>query len=197
MNPEDTLETRIYLVDDEVENVKLLKDILISIGYKNNYPFTNGQEAVNHLKNNKPLTQEPVILLSDACMPIMGGEEVIKNFIKIYNNVLAALITGSLGEKDAANAGALAYMRKPTSIRRIEQITNFFSALGQGKLSEEEIEAFPNNFYSDETKIIIPNLETYIKNNLLPIKAIEARRVTSKALITPIYTPPKTEYSLP
>ena len=64
----------IYLIDDKIENVKLMNVILKSIGEFEIYEAFNGIEAVN-LFDNSP---KPDLVLMDVQMPEMDGIEATK-----------------------------------------------------------------------------------------------------------------------
>jgi len=74
MNDENlgTFSADILVVDDVSENLKLLLNLLAPVGYKVR-PASNGSEALDAVKQNKP-----DLILLDIKMPGMDGFEVCK-----------------------------------------------------------------------------------------------------------------------
>ena len=68
---------KILVVDDEEQNVKLLKTILIAEGYDVE-SAANGQEAVE-----KSRSYLPDLILLDILMPIMNGFEASRQILEL------------------------------------------------------------------------------------------------------------------
>ena len=105
--------TRILVVDDE----KVIRDGCRRVLTDNNYEVLdaeNGREAMDKLKN-----EEVDIVLLDLKMPVMGGEEVLEEAVKIYPGLPIIIITGH-GTIDTAvecmKKGAYDFITKPFQI---------------------------------------------------------------------------------
>ncbi|MDZ4182687.1 MAG: response regulator, partial [Candidatus Cloacimonadaceae bacterium] len=62
----------IYLVDDEMINLKLLKTILNQSGFENVMHFTSGEEMLSVFESTTP-----DLILLDIMMPGISGYEVL------------------------------------------------------------------------------------------------------------------------
>ena len=91
----------ILIVDDDVENLRLLKDILcIKFPSVKIHTAYNGAQALELLDdlNKKGLNID--FVLTDYEMPIMNGAELCKSIKKAHPNVKNAIMTGFLLPKD-------------------------------------------------------------------------------------------------
>lgn len=109
----------ILLVDDKTVNQKVASMMLMSLKAKVSV-CSNGQEAVDQLKNNKY-----DIILMDIQMPIMNGIEatkIIRNELKLTTPIIA--LTANAMEEDKVlykNAGMDGHLSKPISINSIKK----------------------------------------------------------------------------
>jgi len=102
----------VAVVDDKVPNRELLDKLLTLTGFKTT-SLSNGLEAVDHFRNNKPH-----LILMDMFMPVMDGFEAIKNIRKMPGGkeVKIFAVTASVFEEDKQNileAGADEFIKKP------------------------------------------------------------------------------------
>jgi PAS domain S-box-containing protein len=105
---------KVLIADDREDNRKLLKEILLSIGFCVE-EAKDGLEAVNKFESGLP-----DIILMDIRMPNMDGYEAIRNikFMSSSQNKIIPIIaiTASAFSEDrikTLEAGADAYLRKP------------------------------------------------------------------------------------
>lgn len=105
--------TRILVVDDE----KVIRDGCRRVLTDNNYQVLdaeNGREAMDKLESEKV-----DLVLLDLKMPVMGGEEVLEEAVKIYPEMPIIIITGH-GTIDTAvecmKKGAYDFITKPFQI---------------------------------------------------------------------------------
>jgi PAS domain S-box-containing protein len=105
---------RVLIADDREDNRKLLREMLLSVGFKVE-EAEDGFEAIKKFK-----TWLPDIILMDMRMPVMDGYDAIRS-IKSMNSVNdkkipIIAVTASAFTEDrikALEAGADAYLRKP------------------------------------------------------------------------------------
>lgn len=83
---------RILVVDDEQENITLLKRIFINEGY-NVSGATTGKDAINKLININPS-----LVVLDLLMPDMNGEETFDSIRKITN--VPVIILSAVSQKE-------------------------------------------------------------------------------------------------
>jgi len=102
----------ILVVDDTSENLKLLKEILTSQGYKVR-PASNGEDALEAVNQRKP-----DLILLDIKMPGMDGYEVCRQLKAVpeTHDIPIIFITASLdpkGVEKGLKLGAVDYINKP------------------------------------------------------------------------------------
>ena len=73
----------ILLVDDDFQVRQLLYDFLSGHGHKV-FDFDNGQSALDYINISKDTIH---LILSDICMPILNGIELIKAVRNQQNNI--------------------------------------------------------------------------------------------------------------
>jgi CheY-like chemotaxis protein len=120
---------KVLIADDRKNNRKLLKEMLLSVGFKVE-EAEDGLEAIKKFK-----AWLPDIILMDMRMPVMDGYEAIRN-IKSMNStddkkIPIIAVTASAFTEDrikAIEAGADAYLRKP--FKKDELFASIESCLG-------------------------------------------------------------------
>ena len=126
---ESILESRIFIVDDQIKNLILLENVLESAGFGNIWSTTDERELLPKLK-----TEKPAILLIDLMMPHISGYELIKSIRKDSEKdtlpilVLTADIS-SESKHQAFDLGANDFLTKPFDIREvISRVQNLITA---------------------------------------------------------------------
>ena len=105
-------DSKILLIDDDHDNLRLLKRVLINEGYDVK-TADSGTQGLQELKDFGP-----DLILLDVNMPELDGLETIQLLKKKDSNVAVIFITGNTGTEDVIRgleAGALDYIRKPFS----------------------------------------------------------------------------------
>lgn len=115
------LNMKVLIADDNINNVKLLKEILLDNIEKNNITCVyDGNEAINHLKN-----EEYDILFLDMNMPVVNGKIILEyiqnNDIDVETYVLSACDYSDYLECDK-DYGIKKYIKKPYNIDEIKNI---------------------------------------------------------------------------
>ena len=108
----------ILIVEDEPNNLKLVRDLLQKFGYTT-IEATNGKQGVESAKSNKP-----DLILMDVMMPVMDGLEAtrILKADAITKNipVLALTAHAMKGDKERIlEAGCDGYLAKPFDIQEL------------------------------------------------------------------------------
>ncbi|GIU70568.1 MAG: response regulator [Candidatus Nitrosocaldaceae archaeon] len=107
----DRSKVKILVVDDAFFIRKVLKDILNEIGYSNIIEASNGLEAVETYKKEKPN-----LVTLDINMPKMDGIQALKNLKRLDPKARVIMVT-SVEQKhivhDAIKLGAKDYIVKP------------------------------------------------------------------------------------
>lgn len=105
-------DAKILLIDDDHDNLRLLKRVLINEGY-------DVADADSGTAGLQELSQfQPDLVLLDVNMPDLNGLETIKLLKKKDSNLAVIFITANTGTEDVIRgleAGALDYIRKPFS----------------------------------------------------------------------------------
>lgn len=115
------------IIDDSKAMRMILGKIISEVGYET-LEASNGQEALDHLKN----ADKPLLILVDWNMPGMSGLDFIKavRANPDYNSILLMMVTTETemaNVKVALEAGANEYVMKPFTP---EIITNKLQLLG-------------------------------------------------------------------
>lgn len=111
----------VLLVDDEINNLQLLKRTLR--GKYNILTASNGKEGLEVLENNIGRIS---LIVSDHKMPVMEGTEFLEKANKISPDVIKILLTGFSDIEilmDAVNkCNLFQYMLKPFDPQELEQV---------------------------------------------------------------------------
>ncbi|BCA55604.1 Acetoacetate metabolism regulatory protein AtoC [Nitrospira sp. KM1] len=125
-------QSRVMLVDDDLETVKMIQEVLIKEGYE----VETANEAESALRR---LTEwQPELLITDIHMPGMDGLALLETVRQKSPDVLVILLTafGSLKTAvDAIKAGAFDYLSKPFIVEDIRLVVR--RALEHKKLLKE------------------------------------------------------------
>jgi putative two-component system response regulator len=115
-------QSRILIVDDEEDNVKVLRRILEAEGYAN-VVSTNRPEDVEQLTQQL----DPDLILLDIVMPRMDGQEVLRTLQRLdagamYRPVLVLTSDHSRqAQREAWAGGAKDFLNKPLSPSEVRQ----------------------------------------------------------------------------
>lgn len=115
-----TKEIKVILVDDEFHIKNILKKILNKDIFNIVAEGSNGQEAVDLYKKEKP-----DLLLMDIAMPLKTGLEALTEIIDFDSDANVIMLT-SLSDAEtvekALDIGAVNFIRKDTDLMKIEAI---------------------------------------------------------------------------
>ncbi len=104
---------KIYVVDDDVFHLNMMKQILVGAGYEDITIFENGVACLDNLHT------KPDIIFLDYNMDVFTGFEVLRK-IKRYNpNIYVVMVSAQEEIKTAVNAlkyGAFDYLEKNTEL---------------------------------------------------------------------------------
>lgn len=108
---------RVLVVDDELSLARLVRAMLIELGYDATY-VTDPQSALDLV------TTDPKwdLVISDMTMPRMSGDQLIQEIRRLNPKVATILYTGFNAKisKDAAmRIGANGYLEKPVDLKRL------------------------------------------------------------------------------
>ncbi len=115
-------EVKVLICDDSVFARKKLKDYLLSVGVKNVFEASDGEEAVKEYMNNNP-----TLVFMDIIMPKKTGIEALSEifaFDKHAKVVMASSVGTQNHLKDAINAGAYEFLQKPIDNAHVLKIIN-------------------------------------------------------------------------
>lgn len=102
---------KILICDDSILARKQLKDIIVEHGYNNFLEASNGQEAIDQHKANKP-----ELVFVDIVMPIKDGVQAIHE-IREFDPEASIIVVSSVGTqtqlKNAIMEGARDFVQKP------------------------------------------------------------------------------------
>lgn len=110
------MQAEILWVDDEIESLKSQILFLKNKGYEV-YPFTNGYDALEHLKTN----QADVVLL-DESMPGMTGLETLARIKELYPSLPVVMVTKNEAEnimEEAIGSQITDYLIKPVNPNQV------------------------------------------------------------------------------
>lgn len=145
--------SKILIVDDEVELLNLLKMVLIKEGFKNIHIVQNGKDAIHLFENINP-----DLAILDVMLPDIEGYDICK-IIRKTSNIPILFLSAKTEELDRVMGlaiGADDYITKPFSPKEVAlrvkiQLTKSMMINNNKPNSEEKIIAGP--FEIDEEKI--------------------------------------------
>ena len=116
----ETRVPRIVIADDEMHIRVLIRKALTSMNYTVVGEATNGNEAVDLFKKERP-----DLILLDINMPFKSGQEALKEIIAESPDTLAIMLT-SVSDMESVEkciaAGATGYIRKDTPLAEIKSM---------------------------------------------------------------------------
>ncbi len=98
---------RILVVDDEFDDLKIMKDLLEMQGHKV-VTATSGQKAIDILKGDKFS-----LVLIDILMPTLSGYELLKIIRAKYNHKIKLIYVSIVPKKEVEMNGADGFIQKP------------------------------------------------------------------------------------
>ncbi|MCD1294838.1 response regulator [Methanocella sp. CWC-04] len=107
--------TNIAIVDDEPDLQRLYKLALTSKGYNIVYIANDGVDAIE--KNNNS-NVKPDVIIMDHRMPTKNGVETTKDILTNNPGIKIIFVSADEAvEKEAKDAGAIRFLKKPISLR--------------------------------------------------------------------------------
>lgn len=122
------MKATILIVDDEVTNLKILREYLTTADHEYRIlQATNGKQAFEIAQK-----ADPDLVILDWMMPVMSGIDALKNMkaTEVTQNIpiiMATAKTSAQDLKEALEAGAMDYVRKP--IDKTELLARVRSAI--------------------------------------------------------------------
>lgn len=113
-------DAKILISDDSILARKQLKDAILALGTPTFIETSNGQDAIDSYKREKPQ-----IVFLDIVMPVKDGNAAIRE-IREYDPRAEIVIVSSVGTqaqlKAAIKAGAKDFVQKPLNPKQIHSI---------------------------------------------------------------------------
>ncbi|SNC76324.1 putative two-component system response regulator [Marinobacter sp. es.048] len=122
-------EQTIFIVDDEVVNLKLLDKILTSAGYSNLVLISDPREVLSLYQEHRPS-----LILLDLNMPGLDGYQVMKQLVSLEDPLLPPIVILTAQHHQeyllkALEAGARDFISKPFDRRELlMRVKNFLDA---------------------------------------------------------------------
>ena len=163
---------RLLIVDDEIELTSALVDMLNKQGYQA-VGFNSGQAALKALGES-----DFDILLTDIMMPEMDGITLLREALKIDQNLVAFMMTGQGTVQTAVEAmknGAFDYVLKPFKLSMLLPVLD--RAMEIHRLRMENVQLHETVAIYELTTTIAYSLD----QNTLMNKTVEAARQQMKA----------------
>lgn len=111
---------RILVCDDSILARKSMTAMLNSFGYENVTEVSNGEDAVNKYKEEKP-----DIVFLDIVMPVKDGITATKEIIE-FNPEARIIVISSVGTqthlREVIKAGARDFIQKPVDADLLKQV---------------------------------------------------------------------------
>lgn len=150
---ENIKNSKILVVDDEIELLNLLKMVLVKEGFKNIYTAQDGRDAIDIFKNNSP-----DLAILDVMLPDMEGYDICK-IIRKTSNIPVLFLSAKGEELDRVMGlaiGADDYITKPFSPKEVAlrvKIQLKKSAMINNNKPNEKEKIIATPFEIDEEKI--------------------------------------------
>lgn len=117
-------ELKVLICDDSILVRKKFKDIIVTLGCDKVIEATDGQQAIDIYKE-----QKPDLVFMDIVMPIKTGIEALSEIIS-YDSKAKIVIISSIGTnnklKEAIKIGAYDFFQKPIDEGQLKKIiTNY------------------------------------------------------------------------
>ena len=113
-------EAKILISDDSILSRKQLKDAILRLGTPTFIETSNGQDAIDSYKREKP-----DLVFLDIVMPVKDGNAAIRE-IREYDPKAEIIIVSSVGTqaqlKAAIESGAKDFIQKPMNANQIASI---------------------------------------------------------------------------
>lgn len=113
-------DAKILISDDSILARKQLKDAILTMGKPIFIETSNGQDAIDSYKKEKP-----DLVFLDIVMPVKDGNTAIRE-IKEFDSHAEIIIVSSVGTqaqlKAAISAGAKDFVQKPFTTKQIHSI---------------------------------------------------------------------------
>ena len=113
-------EAKILISDDSILSRKQLKDAILRLGTPTFIETSNGQDAIDRYKREKP-----DLVFLDIVMPVKDGNAAIRE-IREYDPKAEIIIVSSVGTqaqlKAAIESGAKDFIQKPMNPNQIASI---------------------------------------------------------------------------
>ena len=113
-------DAKILISDDSILARKQLKDVISEYGTPTFIETTNGQDAIDAYKKEKP-----DLVFLDIVMPVKDGNAAIRE-IKAFDGEADIIIVPSVGTqlqlKEAIEEGASDFIQKPLSPEQVKRI---------------------------------------------------------------------------
>jgi len=111
---------KILIVDDSRTSRRMLKNVLMELGYEDIEEAVNGEEGFIRYKELKP-----DLVTMDITMPVMDGIEGLE-LIKKYDPDAKVVMISAAGQRDkmfkAVKYGAAEFITKPYEKEEVEKI---------------------------------------------------------------------------
>jgi len=107
---------KILLADDSAFMRKILKDILVGMGFSSFVEAGDGKEAIAQFEAEKP-----GLVLLDVIMPQMDGIEVLKAIGQKANVIIVSAVGQEQMIEEAKGHGAKGYIVKPFDKKQVEE----------------------------------------------------------------------------
>ena len=115
-------DAKILISDDSILARKQLKDAILALGTPTFIETSNGQDAIDSYKSEKPQ-----LVFLDIVMPVKDGNAAIRE-IREFDPRAEIVIVSSVGTqaqlKAAIKAGAKDFVQKPFNPKQIHSITS-------------------------------------------------------------------------
>ena len=113
-------DVKILICDDSILARKSLRQVLNDLGFEDISEVSNGEDAVNFCKDNKP-----GIVLLDIVMPVKDGVTATAEIMEAVPETKIVIVS-SVGTqthiKEAIKAGARDFIQKPIDADLLEQV---------------------------------------------------------------------------